>query len=60
VSESPGEDYGAIGVLTLEDVIEELIGEYVSLFLPGYSSITDFSPRNLLWRYGSFITQTDS
>jgi len=31
VSESPGENSGAIGVLTLEDVIEELIGEYVPL-----------------------------
>ena len=29
VSEFPGEDYGALGVVTLEDVIEELIGEYV-------------------------------
>lgn len=29
VSEYPGEDYGALGVVTLEDVIEELIGEYV-------------------------------
>lgn len=29
VSEYPGEDYGAMGVVTLEDVIEELIGEYV-------------------------------
>jgi metal transporter CNNM len=27
VSESPGEPQGALGVLTLEDVIEELIGE---------------------------------
>lgn len=27
VSESPGENFGAIGVVTLEDVIEELIGE---------------------------------
>ncbi|RMZ75154.1 hypothetical protein DV737_g5432, partial [Chaetothyriales sp. CBS 132003] len=29
VSEYPGEDYGAIGVVTLEDVIEELIGEEI-------------------------------
>ncbi len=29
ISESPGDDHGAIGVVTLEDVIEELIGEYV-------------------------------
>lgn len=29
VSEFPGEDDGAIGVVTLEDVIEELIGEWV-------------------------------
>lgn len=27
VSENPGENFGAIGVVTLEDVIEELIGE---------------------------------
>jgi metal transporter CNNM len=29
VSESPGENHGAIGVVTLEDVIEELIGEEI-------------------------------
>lgn len=29
VSEHPGEEYGAIGVVTLEDVIEELIGEEI-------------------------------
>ncbi|ODV90532.1 hypothetical protein CANCADRAFT_31458 [Tortispora caseinolytica NRRL Y-17796] len=29
VSNHPGEPYGAIGVLTLEDVIEELIGEEI-------------------------------
>ncbi|CAH2351358.1 protein Mam3p [[Candida] railenensis] len=29
VSDHPGEPYGALGVLTLEDVIEELIGEEI-------------------------------
>lgn len=29
VSECPGEDHGALGVVTLEDVIEELIGEEI-------------------------------
>src|SRR5882757_1952495 len=29
VSEFPGENYGALGVVTLEDVIEELIGEEI-------------------------------
>jgi metal transporter CNNM len=31
VSSTPGENTGALGVVTLEDVIEELIGEYVIL-----------------------------
>ncbi|KAH7021021.1 uncharacterized protein B0I36DRAFT_333624 [Microdochium trichocladiopsis] len=29
ISEYPGEDHGALGVVTLEDVIEELIGEEI-------------------------------
>ncbi|KAI0540580.1 hypothetical protein GGR58DRAFT_460142 [Xylaria digitata] len=29
ISEFPGEDHGALGVVTLEDVIEELIGEEI-------------------------------
>lgn len=33
VSQYPGEDHGALGVVTLEDVIEELIGEYVPLLV---------------------------
>jgi metal transporter CNNM len=32
VSDFPGDSHGAVGVVTLEDVIEELIGESVSLF----------------------------
>lgn len=32
VSEFPGDDCGALGVVTLEDVIEELIGECVTAF----------------------------
>lgn len=32
VSEFPGDDSGALGVVTLEDVIEELIGECVNSF----------------------------
>ena len=33
VSNNPGEEDGAIGVITLEDVIEELIGEVMIMEL---------------------------
>ena len=48
VSDSPGQDYGALGVLTLEDVIEELIGEEIidesDVFIDVHKAIRRLAP----------------
>ncbi|KAL1649538.1 cell agglutination protein Mam3 [Diplodia intermedia] len=52
VSDFPGESYGALGVITLEDVIEELIGEEIidesDVFIDVHKAIRRItpSPRN--------------
>ncbi|ODV62658.1 Mam3p, partial [Ascoidea rubescens DSM 1968] len=65
VSESPGETTGAIGILTLEDVIEELIGEEIvdesDVFIDIHKAIKRAQPgplsrRHLTQYYHSLYT----
>lgn len=63
VSHHPGEDHGAIGVCTLEDVIEELIGEEIvdesDVFIDVHKAIrrSKPAPRSRLPRMPSDIKQ---
>lgn len=58
VSEFPGEDHGATGVVTLEDVIEELIGECVS---PNPTPVEDkhFTDQILIPQCREIIDESD-
>ncbi|KAK6346572.1 cell agglutination protein Mam3 [Orbilia brochopaga] len=61
VSENPGENYGALGVITLEDVIEELIGEEIvdesDVYVDVHKAIRRMNPGPITRRiYGGNFT----
>ncbi|KAF8458199.1 hypothetical protein BDZ91DRAFT_743264 [Kalaharituber pfeilii] len=67
VSSSPGENYGALGVVTLEDVIEELIGEEIidesDVYIDVHKAIRRINPfpltrRNFSSQYASRTTDS--